>query len=64
MIGYPGKSTKIRSLYYPDISAVSGNHLPGVLKQIGNDIVKSCDPGIVSNQRIYISKICSPQGDK
>jgi len=50
------KSTKIRSLYYPDISAVSGNHLPGVLKQIGNDIVKSCDPGIVPNQRIYISR--------
>jgi hypothetical protein len=50
------KSTKIESLYYPDISAVSGNNLPGILKQIGIGIVKNCDPGIVSNQRIYISR--------
>jgi capsular polysaccharide biosynthesis protein len=50
------KSTKIKSLYYPDISAVSGNHLPCVLKQIGIGIVKNFNSGIILNQRIYISR--------
>ena len=50
------KSTKIKFLYFPEISAVSGNNLPGVLKKIGNGIVKGCNAGNVSNQRIYISR--------